>query len=52
MSLFTVNGELSIDTSNVYVDGQKIDLTIQKIAYKDYIELVKPSMMTSSSSSS
>lgn len=28
MNLFTVNGELSIDTSNVYVEGQKADLTI------------------------
>lgn len=43
MNLFTVNGELSIDTSNVYVEGQKADLTIQKIKYSDYADLVNNS---------
>lgn len=41
MNLFTVKGDLSIDTSNVYVDNQKIDLSVQNIKYSDYVNLVK-----------
>lgn len=40
MNLFTVNGELSIDTSNVYVNGTKADLSVEKIKYSDYAALV------------
>jgi hypothetical protein len=41
MNLFTVNGELSIDTSNVYVDGKQADLSVCHIKQSDYDELVK-----------
>ena len=41
MNLFTVNGELSIDTSNIYVNGQKTDLSVCKIRQSEYNELVK-----------
>lgn len=40
MNLFTVNGELSIDTSNVYVNGTKADLSVVKISKSDYENLV------------
>lgn len=40
MNLFTVNGELSIDTSNVYVNGTKADLSVVKISKSDYEKLV------------
>lgn len=40
MNLFKVNGELSIDTSNVFVNGQQTDLSVCKISYSDYIELL------------
>ena len=41
MNLFTVNGELSIDTSNIYVNGEKADLSVCKIRQSEYNELVK-----------
>jgi hypothetical protein len=41
MNLFTVNGELSIDTSNVYVDGTKADLSVCKISQSEYNKLVQ-----------
>jgi hypothetical protein len=37
MNLFKVNGEISIDTSNVYVDGQQADLSVCHIKQNDYI---------------
>ena len=36
MSLFNVNGNLSIDTSNVYIDGKKTDLSVCRISENDY----------------
>lgn len=41
MNLFKVNGEISIDTSNVYVDGQRADLSVCHIMQNEYNELVK-----------
>jgi hypothetical protein len=41
MNLFKVNGEISIDTSNVYVDGQLADLSVCHIMQNEYNELVK-----------
>ena len=41
MNLFIMNGELSIDTSNIYVNGQKTDLSVCKIRQSEYNELVK-----------
>lgn len=41
MNLFTVNGELSIDTSNIYVNGEKADLSVCKISQSEYNELVR-----------
>lgn len=41
MNLFKVDGNLSIDTSNVYIDGKKTDLSICKMSSSDYYELVK-----------
>lgn len=40
MDLFKVDGTLSIDTSNVYIDGQKTDLSVCKISEEDYHKLV------------
>lgn len=40
MNLFKVDGNLSIDTSNVYVNGQKTDLSICKTSSTDYYSLV------------
>ena len=40
MNLFKVDGNLSIDTSNVYVNGQKTDLSICKMSDTDYYSLV------------
>jgi hypothetical protein len=41
MNLFTVNGELSIDTSNIYVNGEKADFSVCKISQSEYNELVR-----------
>jgi len=41
MNLFKVDGNLSIDTSNVYIDGKNTDLSICKMSSSDYYELVK-----------
>ena len=41
MNLFTVNGELSIDTNNVYINGEKADLSVCKISQSEYNKLVK-----------
>lgn len=40
MSMFKVDGNLSIDTSNVYVDGVKADLSVCHISDTDYHSLV------------
>lgn len=40
MSLFTVNGELSIDTSNVFINGEQTDLSVCTIKQSDYEKLV------------
>ena len=40
MSMFKVDGNLSIDTSNVYVDGMKADLSVCHISDTDYHSLV------------
>ena len=40
MNLFKVDGNLSIDTSNVYVNGVKSDLSVCKISDIDYNNLV------------
>ena len=36
MNLFKINGELAIDTSNVYVNGIKADLSVCNISQADY----------------
>ena len=41
MNLFKVDGNLSIDTSNVYIDGKNTDLSICKMSSSDYYQLVK-----------
>ena len=40
MSMFKVDGNLSIDTSNVYVDGMKTDLSVCHMSDVDYHDLV------------
>ena len=40
MNMFKVDGNLSIDTSNVYVNGTKADLSLCSIADVDYFKLV------------
>ena len=40
MNLFKVNGEISIDTSNVYIDGQLVDLSVCKITQSEYDKLI------------
>lgn len=40
MSMFKVDGNLSIDTSNVYVDGVKADLSVCHMSDVDYHKLV------------
>ena len=40
MNMFKVDGNLSIDTSNVYVNGEKADLSICNISDIDYSKLV------------
>lgn len=40
MSIFKVDGNLSIDTSNVYVDGVQADLSVCSISEADYSRLV------------
>lgn len=41
MSLFGVNGQLSIDTSNVFVNGNKSDLSVRQLSWTEYSNLVK-----------
>lgn len=41
MNIFSVNGNLSIDTSNVYVNGVKADLSVCTLSYDEYAKLVK-----------
>lgn len=41
MGLFNVNGQLSIDTSNIYIDGNKSDLSIMQLSQTEYSNLVK-----------
>ena len=41
MSLFGVNGQLSIDTSNIYIDGNKSDLSVMQLTQTEYSNLVK-----------
>ena len=40
MNMFKVDGNLSIDTSNVYVNGEKADLSVCNISDVDYSKLV------------
>lgn len=40
MNMFKVDGNLSIDTSNVYVNGTKMDLSVCRISDADYYKLV------------
>ncbi len=40
MNIFKVNGNLSIDTSNVYVDGMKADLSVCHVSDANYHDLV------------
>ena len=40
MNVFKVDGSLSIDTSNVYVDGSKADLSICQLDTSEYYQLV------------
>lgn len=40
MNIFKVDGNLSIDTSNVYVNGEKIDLSVCNISDVEYYKLV------------
>jgi len=40
MNMFKVDGNLSIDTSNVYVDGMKADLSVCHMSDTDYHGLV------------
>lgn len=40
MGIFNVNGNLSIDASNVYVDGVRADLSVCHIGTNEYHDLV------------
>ena len=40
MNLFTVEGNLSIDTSNVYINGSKSDLSICILCTEEYEHVV------------
>ena len=40
MNVFKVDGSLSIDTSNVYVNGNKADLSICQLNASEYYQLV------------
>lgn len=40
MNVFKVDGSLSIDTSNVYVDGSKADLSVCQLDASEYYQLV------------
>lgn len=40
MNVFKVDGNLSIDTSNVYVNGSKADLSICQLDTSEYYQLV------------
>lgn len=40
MNLFKVDGNLSIDTSNVYVNGSKVNLSVCNISEIEYHNLV------------
>ena len=40
MNLFKVDGNLSIDTSNVYVNGCKVDLSVCNVSDVEYCNLV------------
>lgn len=40
MNLFKVDGNLSIDTSNIYVDDEKMDLSVCNISQDAYYKLV------------
>ena len=40
MNMFKVDGNLSIDTSNVYVNGEKTDLSVCNISDVEYRQLV------------
>lgn len=41
MNIFQVDGKLSIDISNVFINGKKADLNVVKISNADYDKLVK-----------
>lgn len=41
MGFFNVNGQLSIDTSNIYIDGNKTDLSIVQLSQTEYSKLIE-----------
>lgn len=47
MGFFNVNGQLSIDTSNVYIDGNKTDLSVVQLSQTEYAKLIKDGMCLS-----
>ena len=47
MNMFKVDGNLSIDTSNVYVNGEKADLSVCNISDAEYHALVVDGMCES-----
>ena len=40
MSMFKIDGNISIDTSNVFIDGHQTDLSICSLCTEDYEKLV------------
>jgi len=40
MNMFKVDGNLSIDTSNVYINGEKTDLSVRAVSDAEYERLV------------
>ena len=40
MNMFKVDGNLSIDTSNVYVNGSKVDLSVCNVSDTEFHQLV------------
>ena len=39
MNMFKVDGNLSIDTSNVYINGEKADLSVRAVSDAEYARL-------------
>lgn len=40
MNIFNINGNLAIDTSNVYIDGERTDLSVCHIDTESYSRIV------------